>query len=133
MTKECSDIAGIVVTHGRLAEELVRTVEGILGKSRDLHSLSAGDLCDSLVIEKIREIISNCDVDKVVLFVDYSGGSCYRNCARATEGVEGISAISGVNLPILLDFMTKRKIMDFDEMVKHLIKRGRESIDYTCF
>lgn len=133
MKNGCEEVVGIIITHGRLAAELVNTVEGILGKAENLHSLCAEDLCDSVVVERIRNIIEDCDKDKVVLFVDYSGGSCYRNSARATSGVDGIKVISGVNLPMLLDFMTKRRIMGFDEMVEHLIKRGRESIVYTSF
>lgn len=133
MISDSSRIVGIIVTHGRLADAFVKTVEGILGKTDDLFSLSADELRDSVVVSRIREIIAGTGVEKVVLFVDYSGGSCYSNCARATQGCDDVRVVSGVNLPVLLDFMTKRKIMGFDEMVDHLIKRGRDSIDYTCF
>ncbi len=133
MIGNSSRIVGIIVTHGLLADAFVKTVEGILGKTDDLFSLSADDLHDSVVVSRIREIINEAGVEKVVLFVDFSGGSCYRNCAQATQGCDDVKVISGVNLPVLLDFMTKRKIMGFDEMVDHLIKRGRDSIDYSCF
>jgi mannose/fructose-specific phosphotransferase system component IIA len=126
--KHSGRIAGIVVTHGKLAEELVRTAELIVGKQEDLHAVSGSDLCDESVIETIRGIISKRDDARVVVFVDYFGGSCCINSVRAVEGEKGIKVISGVNLPVLLAFATKRGTMPFEEMVDHIIRRGRESV-----
>jgi mannose/fructose-specific phosphotransferase system component IIA len=120
--------AGIVVTHGTLADELVRTVELIIGKQEDLHAISGSDLCDDDVIARIREIVAGRGEARVIVFVDYFGGSCCINCVRAVEGEPGIKVISGVNLPILLTFATKRGTLPFEDMVDHIIRRGRESV-----
>ena len=121
--------AGIIVTHGRLAEELVRTIEGILGKVEDFYSVCSEDYCDSVIVDKIKDIMKKYKKENIVLFVDYSGGSCFMNCARATEGIEGVKVISGVNLPVLLDFVTKKGVLNYKEMTDHLVKRGRDSIN----
>ena len=65
---------------------------------------------------------------RALVFVDFFGGSCCTNSQRAAAGGTGVRIISGVNLPMLLDFATKRRTAGFDEMVDHLIRRGRESI-----
>jgi mannose/fructose-specific phosphotransferase system component IIA len=64
----------------------------------------------------------------VLVFVDYYGGSCCVNSVRAAQGIAGVKVISGVNLPLLLAFLTKRSTMSFQAMVDHLIRRGRESV-----
>jgi len=120
--------AGIVVTHGKLAEELVRTAELIVGPQEDLYAVSGSDLCDESVIGKIREFLGRREDARVVVFVDYFGGSCCINSVRAVEGETGIKVVSGVNLPVLLAFATKRGTMPFEEMIDHLIRRGRESL-----
>jgi mannose/fructose-specific phosphotransferase system component IIA len=120
--------AGIIVTHGNLAEELVRTTELIVGAQEDLYAVSGSDLCDESVIGTIRGILARREDAHVVVFVDYFGGSCCINSVRAVEGEPGIKVLSGVNLPILLAFATKRGTMPFDEMVDHLLRRGRESM-----
>jgi len=121
-------IAGVVVTHGKLAEELVRTAELIVGSQEDLFPISGSDLCDEHVVERIRGILGEREGSEILVFVDFFGGSCCINSVRAVEGVRGAKVISGVNLPMLLDFATKRETMGFDEMVDHLIRRGRESV-----
>ncbi len=126
--KHTGSIAGIVVTHGKLAEELVRTAELIVGEIDDLHAVSGSDLCDESVIGAIRDILARRDGGRAVVFVDYFGGSCCINSVRAVDGESGVKVVSGVNLPVLLAFATKRGAMPFDEMVEHLIRRGRESL-----
>ncbi len=121
-------ITGIVVTHGQLGEELLRTVGLIVGDVHDCYALSGSDLGDEKVIKAIHEILDANDASRAVVFVDYFGGSCGASCVRATRGLEGVKVISGVNLPILLDFVTKQGTMELDEIVGHLIHRGQESV-----
>jgi mannose/fructose-specific phosphotransferase system component IIA len=126
--KHSERIAGIVVTHGRLAEELVRTAELIVGAQEDLYAVAGSDLCDDSVIGAIRGILAKRKGERAIIFVDYFGGSCSINSIRAVEGETGVKVVSGVNLPVLLAFATKRGTMPFDEMIDHLIRRGRESL-----
>ncbi len=123
-----TQIAGIVVTHGGLAEALIRTAELVVGKQEDIWAISGADLNDEQVIARIREIVAGRPDGRALVFVDFFGGSCCANSQRAAEGSPGVRIISGVNLPMLLDFATKRRTSDLDGIVDHLIRRGRESI-----
>jgi PTS system mannose-specific IIA component len=127
------DITGIIVTHGQLGEELLRTVGLIVGEIHDCYALSGSDLGDESVVSSIREILDRNEAKRAVVFVDYFGGSCGASCVKATRGLEGVKIISGVNLPILLDFVTKKGIMGLDEIVEHLIHRGQESVRVIAF
>ena len=127
------DITGIIVTHGQLGEELLRTAGLIVGEIHDCYALSGSDLGDESVVSSIREILDSNKTKRAVVFVDYFGGSCGASCVKATRGLEGVKVISGVNLPILLDFVTKKGIMGLDEIVEHLIHRGQESVRVIVF
>jgi mannose/fructose-specific phosphotransferase system component IIA len=122
------NITGIIVTHGQLGDELIRTASLILGEVEDCYALSGSDMGDQKVIDSIREILDSNDVGEAVVLVDYFGGSCGASCIKATRGLEGVRVISGVNLPILLDFVTKQGTLGLEELVEHLIHRGRESV-----
>jgi mannose/fructose-specific phosphotransferase system component IIA len=127
------EITGIIVTHGQLGEELLRTVRLIVGDIGKCYALSGSDLGDEKVVQAIRGILERSDEKRAVVFVDYFGGSCGASCIRATRGLEAVKVISGVNLPILLDFVTKQGKMDLDEIVDHLIHRGQESVRVVEF
>lgn len=123
-----NDAIGIIVTHGNLAQELLNTVESIVGKIDFCQAISNADLNDEALIERVRKIIDEHRDAYLILFVDYFGGSCSMNCSRAVKGYDRAVVISGINLPILLDFVTKRGTMGPEEIIDHLIKRGQESV-----
>jgi PTS system mannose-specific IIA component len=124
---------GIIVTHGTLAGELHHTTELIVGKLEDCYPISGSDIRDDEIIARIRDIIGKTKAKNAVVFVDYFGGSCCINSVRAVQGLKGVKVISGVNLPMLLDFATKRDSLGFQEMVDHLLRRGRESVKLVDF
>lgn len=124
---------GIIVTHGYLARELLSTVEHIVGKVDFCHTLSNVGLNNETFIHAIRTVIENNKGAYVIIFVDYFGGSCSMNCVRAVKDYKRATIISGVNLPILLDFITKRGKMKPEEIVEHLIRRGQESVKVIDF
>ncbi len=119
---------GILVTHGGLARELIQTAEYIIGEIPFCYAISNKDLGDEALIARIRGIIEKASPSFVFLFVDYFGSSCSMNCTRAARGMKNVVVISGVNLPILLDFVTKRGTMSPEEIVRNLVKRGQESV-----
>lgn len=123
-----NDAIGIIVTHGNLAHELLSTVETIVGKIDFCYAISNADLNDDALIASIRKIIDEHAESYAILFVDYFGGSCSMSCSRAVKGYEKAVVISGINLPILLDFVTKRGTMKPEEIVRNLIRRGQESV-----
>jgi mannose/fructose-specific phosphotransferase system component IIA len=65
------DITGIIVTHGQLGEELLRTVGLIVGEIHDCYALSGSDLGDESVVSSIREILDRNEAKRAVVFVDY--------------------------------------------------------------
>ncbi len=119
---------GIIISHGDLAGALLKTAKGIIGRVEGCFMLSGSELSSDVLVGRIREILDRHEGRNAVLFVDYFGGSMCINSVRAMEGRKGVKIVSGINLPVLLDFMTKREAMEFEEMVDHLIVRGRESI-----
>jgi PTS system mannose-specific IIA component len=125
---EHKKVTGIIVTHGNLGRELLRTASLIVGDIHDCYFIAGTGLTDDRIVEEIRKMLDRTGGGRVVMFVDYFGGSCCTNCVSAIRGRGKAKIISGVNLPIILDFVNKRESMDFDDMIEHLIERGRESV-----
>jgi PTS system mannose-specific IIA component len=119
---------GIIVTHGGLAQELLDTAELVVGAIPFCYAISNKDLTDEALLSKIKKIIERTDPSFIFLFTDYFGSSCALNCVRAVRHRKDAVVISGVNLPIILDFVTKRGTMKPEEIISNLILRGRESV-----
>jgi len=131
---EKGSIIGIIITHGNLAEELLATVKMIVGETHDCYAISGSDLCDEDVARRINELVAEGGRERrAVVFVDYFGGSCSTATIRATHVHSLVRVMSGVNLPILLDFVNKQDTYDLDEIVDHLLRRGQESIRVVKF
>lgn len=116
-----SDLRGIVVAHGNLARCLVETTESISGVSGVLFPITNEGCSPELLSERIAEAL--CE-GPAVLFVDLASGSCGHAARFACVGASGTPIVSGVNLPMLLDFVFHLD-MDTFELAARVAEKGR--------
>jgi PTS system mannose-specific IIA component len=107
--REVSRMVGIVVaTHGRLAEELLSTAEGIVGVLAQARAVSIG--ADASMEEqraRLGEAIQAVDSgDGVLVLTDMFGGTPANLALTFLD--ERIDVVTGVNLPMVLKLATAR-------------------------
>ena len=126
-------IRGLVITHGDIGRELVRVTEMILGPVDGLtamsnHGKSATDITAEISawLAEGREHPGG-SAGNLILLDDY-GGSCATSAQLACGPDPGAAIVSGVNLAMLLGFVTWRESGDFDELVSKVVRKGREAI-----
>ena len=124
----------IVGTHGKLAEELVETAKMIGGEAPNLRAVTLlpGEGPDD-VIAKYEKALEELDTSGGVLFLnDLFGGSPYNAAIRIIPGHDDYVAITGVNLPMLLELITTQAFMPdttLDEALEKAFKAGKTGID----
>jgi len=125
-------VFGIIVTHGRLGAELLKAAEAIVGTDTGVKVLSSGELAPAKLAEQIhallREIRSEGNSDVVFLFVDLWGGTCFNVCHRILKEEQRVFLFSGVNLPMLLEFLLYREELELDQFVERIESRGRRGV-----
>lgn len=100
-----SEVRGIVVAHGDLAEALVRTVERISGMGGALRAVSNEGLGPERLRDALLDAIGG---EPAILFVDLASGSCgIAGLGLSHEGAD-IAVLTGANVPMLLDFVFHR-------------------------
>ena len=62
------------------------------------------------------------------MLTDFWGGSCHTCGLKATRGRGEILLLTGVNLPVLLDYLHNRDRFTASELAERLQTKGRESI-----
>ena len=94
-------IGVVVATHGKLAEEMVRTAEAVVGKLAQVQAVAV-DASNPDIRGQLKESIKAADTGEgVLLLTDLLGGSPTNLCASfLTE--RKVEIVTGVNLPMLL-------------------------------
>jgi len=116
----------LLVTHGVLGEELVRTVGAILGPQTDTITISNSGLSSDALTTAIESRLSEIPSDApVVLFTDLAAGSCGIASRRIAPSERPFRRITGVNLPMLLEFFHYRDTLSLDELLPRMEAKGK--------
>jgi len=120
---------GLLVTHRALGQELLRTVEGILGAQADAFVLSNDGFSGEGLSKAIEDRVRGVPVERpVVVFTDLAAGSCGIASRRAECGPRVVRKITGVNLPMLLEFFHYRDTLPLEELLPRLESKGKAGI-----
>ncbi len=116
----------VVVTHGRLAEELVNAARTIVGEIPAIAAVSIGWTDDvTAAREAIGRALSVVGADGALLLTDMFGGTP-TNVSLSFLG-PGIGIVTGVNLPMLIK-LTSRRSGALADVAREICEQARESI-----
>ncbi|MEE9613374.1 MAG: PTS sugar transporter [Thermodesulfobacteriota bacterium] len=119
----------MILAHGAVAESIAGAAAAIAGEADGLRtvSLEEGDTGDT-VKKKLVAAVSDVDGgDGVMVFTDMFGGTT-TNVALSLLRQGKVEVMTGVNLPVILKFLSHREKLAFPDLVLHLKEHGRESI-----
>ncbi|MGB7296621.1 MAG: PTS sugar transporter subunit IIA [Candidatus Aminicenantales bacterium] len=122
-------IGGIIVSHGRLAEELLNALTIILGEAPNIEAISIGwydDAEDSK--KKISQSLKRVDQKNgVVIFTDMFGGTP-SNLSFSFLRDNQVEIITGVNLPMLIKFVSLQRSNNLKDVSKKVVEQGKKNI-----
>ena len=117
----------VIVTHGRLADELLSAVQHVVGQQSYIKTICIGPSDDlDLRRAEITAAIKSVDLGGgVVLVTDMFGGTpC--NLALAHLKKEKVEVLAGANLPSLIKLIGLRTELPLERAVAESIKSGRK-------
>jgi mannose/fructose-specific phosphotransferase system component IIA len=121
--------AALLVTHGVLGEEMLRTVERILGPQKDASVVSNEGLSAEALVSAIETGLAALPPQQpAVVFSDLAAGSCGVAVRRAGASGRVVRRISGANLPMLLEFFHYRDTLPLDDLLPRMEAKGRAGI-----
>lgn len=116
----------VTITHGHLGEEMVKSAEMLMGKIRNVKSISLlpeespEDLA-GIVEHELKDIPKNS-----LILTDLFGGT--PSNVSAVFAKRGFQVMTGMNLPILLEAEMYRTNENWDHVVEYLTQVGKDSI-----
>ncbi|MCE9523148.1 MAG: PTS sugar transporter subunit IIA [Alphaproteobacteria bacterium] len=122
-------IGVVLVTHGRLADELKAATEHVVGPQTLFRTVCIGPQDDMEVRrQEILDSIKAVDVgDGVILLTDMFGGTP-SNLAISAMGTGKVEVIAGVNLPMLIKLASVRPTAKLVDAVDKAQEAGRKYI-----
>jgi PTS system mannose-specific IIB component len=123
------EVRGVVVAHSSLANGLVSAARQISGVPEDALVALSNDCSGPEALQRsIREILGE---GPGVVFTDLASGSCAFAARRITLDRDDTAIVSGVNLPVLLDFAFHRDL-PLPQLVERLLEKGKAGLTGTC-
>ena len=122
-------VAGVIVTHGHLAGELLAAAEMIVGPISHIAAVSIGwhDDVDTARGEVERAIKSVSQGAGVLLMTDMFGGTPTNIASMFLED-GAIEVITGINLPMIIKLAAQQEHVTLAEVGRHLCDVGRQGI-----
>ncbi|MDD8021450.1 MAG: PTS sugar transporter subunit IIA [Acidobacteriota bacterium] len=122
-------IGGVIVSHGKLAEELLNAVIIILGEAPNIEAISIGwydDVEESK--KKISQSLKKVDQKNgVIIFTDMFGGTP-SNLSFSFLADNKVEIITGVNMPMLIKFVSLQRNNNLKEVAKKVADQGKKNI-----
>jgi PTS system mannose-specific IIA component len=122
-------IGGVIVSHGKLAEEILNALTIIIGEAVNIEAISIGwydDVEESK--KKINKSLKGVDQKNgVVIFTDMFGGTA-SNLSFSFLKNDQVEIITGVNLPMLIKFVSLQRSNNLKEVVKKVVEQGKKNI-----
>ncbi len=128
-----SRVPALLVMHADLGAALLHAAGQVYGPCEDLPVLSNEGLSRAALEHAIAGKVAGWSAGGLVL-TDFWGGSCHlcglaaaRACGGATAAGE-IVVVTGLNLPMLLDYLHNRDRCAVVELAERLQLKGQESV-----
>ena len=128
-SEDVRKVAGVIVTHGHLAGELLAAAEMIIGPVSHITAVSIGwhDDVDAARDEVQRAIARVSQKAGVLLLTDMFGGTPTNIASMFLE--EGkVEVITGVNLPMVIKLATQSGVEPLLELARRICDQGRQGI-----
>jgi len=124
-------IGVVVASHGKLAEELIRTAEAVVGPLEDVVAVSVVGTSPDMRGD-LKEAIQRVDRGEgVLLLTDLLGGSPTNLCVSFLQE-RRIEVVTGVNLAMLLKLGSLRGAgRTIGQLANDVAEAGRKSIGYV--
>jgi PTS system mannose-specific IIA component len=122
-------VAGVIVTHGHLANELLAAAEMIIGAASHITSVSIGwhDDVDAAHAEVERAIRQVSQERGVLLLTDMFGGTP-TNIASMFLAEGEVEVVTGVNLPMVIKLASQSEEESLADVARRVRDQGREGI-----
>ena len=129
---EINKIGAVLISHGKVANELLAAAVNVVGELTHLSAVSIGwnddvELAQAEISRAIKKVSAG---SGVLLLTDMFGGTPTNIAAMFLKENE-VEIVTGVNLPMVIKIASQTKQMTLAEMALEVEKQGKQAIYRT--
>lgn len=126
---EIKKIGGVIISHGRVANELLAAAEIVCGNLTHIAAVSIGwhDDVEAAKEEIQRSIKKVSEGRGVLLLTDMFGGTPTNIAAMFIKENE-VDVVTGVNLPMVVKLASQNRELTLKEMAAEVEVQGKQAI-----
>jgi len=119
----------LVITHGELGREMLKTAENIIGKQEHVYVLGVtpGDSLTTMC-SHTEDLLQRLEgTGGTLILTDMLGGTPCNACLPFSTKYS-VAIVTGLNLYMLLSALMNRGIMELDKLSRKVLADGRKNI-----
>ncbi len=118
----------VLVSHGDLSSQLIKSAEMIAGESEGVYSVSLypGETPEDFE-KKLNLVLDKIGDEETIILMDIFSGTPYNVSARQVMR-DNVECITGANLPMLIELLMTRDGSSLSELAESISQAGQESI-----
>jgi len=117
-----------IITHGTLACSIRKAAEHLTHPPSEVYCYSNQEAVLEEIEASIIKLAAEKNPDKIIIFVDMFGGSCWIAANRIKCKVENTSIISGVNIPMLVSYYINYERLDWEALLEKIVLDAKKGI-----
>lgn len=118
----------VVVSHGNLAKELIKSAEMIAGEAEGVYAVTLHPGDDPAAFEdKVNKTMEQIGDQETLILIDIFSGTPYNITARQILK-DQVECITGANLPMLIEAILSREDTTVKELAEVITNVGSDSV-----
>jgi mannose/fructose/sorbose-specific phosphotransferase system IIA component len=118
----------VLVSHGDLGAQLIRSAEMIAGECEGVFSVSLypGETPEQFE-SKLQKVLEPITSQETIILMDIFSGTPY-NVASRQILKDNVECITGANLPMLIELLMMREGIQLSELAVNITQAGQDSV-----
>lgn len=121
-------VLNIVITHGSLAASIQAVVARLVSTAPEFHCFSNQEKSFEEIEAQILELIKKTKPQRIMIFVDLMGGSCWMSASKLKHQLPEISFAAGVNVPMLVSYCINLDRLPWEELLLKIAEDAKKGV-----
>jgi len=122
----------LLISHGLMAEGILDSMKMLIGEVNNVEKITFSvDMGIDELQEEVKAYLSSKKDKNFLIFTDLKGGTPFNVASILTHEIEGVKVFYGMNLPIVIEAVSLKDSVSFEDLIQHIENSIEDSIGFS--